>query len=79
MISNINGVNATLFGDGIYTANNPYSYHMFGGSDYGLLVARLKGRIEERNEDALGNPTERSTVDTFLGRAGMTDETCVCL
>jgi hypothetical protein len=24
--------NGSLFGDGIYTGNNPFSYHMFGGA-----------------------------------------------
>ena len=79
MVSNINGVNAALFGDGIYTANNPYSYHMFAGADHGLLVARLKGSVEARAEDIEVDPNEQLSTDTVLGRAGMSDETCVLM
>ena len=53
------------FGDGIYTGNNPFSYHAFCGGDQGLFVARLKGSTEE------------SSPDTVVGRKGDTDEVCV--
>ena len=53
------------FGDGIYTGNNPYSYHKFGGGEQCLFVARLKGCTEEPNPD------------TVLGRKGDSDEVCV--
>jgi len=51
------------FGDGVYLANNPYSYHKFCGGEQGLLVARLKGSVEQK--------------DTVLGREGDSDEVCV--
>jgi Deltex C-terminal domain len=79
--------NGSIFGDGIYTGNNMFSYHNFGGGDQGLLVARLKGAIHYANEND-GNvhsinganrrdPVGGATVDTVLGRAGGTDEVCV--
>lgn len=78
-IHNANGLNGSIFGDGIYTGNNPFSYHNFGGGDQGLLVARLKGNVEvSRNEDNLqSSGHSHSGADTVLGRAGDTDEVCV--
>jgi Deltex C-terminal domain len=67
--------NGSLFGDGIYTGNNPFSYHMFGGADLGLIVARLKGNVDVSSATSTCNVA--STADTILGRAGSTDETCV--
>jgi deltex-like protein len=54
--------NGAIFGEGIYTAENPYSYHKFGNGEQGLFVARLKGD---------------TGVDCVFGRTGNTDQVCV--
>lgn len=60
--------NGATYGNGIYTANNPYSYYQFCGGDQGLLVARLKGQTGDQNA---------SEADTVIGRSGKSDEVCV--
>jgi hypothetical protein len=66
--SNFNGA---TFGDGVYTADNPYSYWEFAGGDIGLFVLRLKG--ETRSYD----DTCDDDADTVLGRTGDTDQVTV--
>jgi deltex len=70
--------NGGTFGDGIYTGNNPFSYHAFAGSDVCLLTARLKGTTATIDEESThpANSTSR-TANTILGRAGGSDEVCV--
>ena len=65
--------NGATFGDGIYTCSNPYAYHEFAGGDVCLFVARLTGNTEVHSPGMESNPT----IDTFLGRAGDTDEVIV--
>lgn len=63
--------NGSTFGDGIYTANNPYSYHAFAGGDVCFFVARIKGQTA-----SVSSP-EAARSDTILGRIGDSDEVCV--
>jgi len=79
MIRSTNGMNGSIFGDGIYTGNNPFSYHNFGGGDIGLLVCRLKGAVEvSQNEvDIKDSGHTHETADTLIGRPNKTDEVCV--
>jgi deltex-like protein len=70
-----NHTNGAVFGDGIYTANNPFVFRHFGA--VGLLVARLKGMAvrlvpsqKEGNSDSnsvVGNkcPTTIATTGDF--------------
>jgi len=62
-----------------HTANNPFSYHNFGGGDIGLLVCRLKGAVEvsHNEEDVNDSGHSHRKADTLLGRAYQTDEVCV--
>jgi Deltex C-terminal domain/Ring finger domain len=77
--------NGATFGDGIYTGNNPFSYHEFRGGDKCLFVARLKGRthgVGQSMQDKIavansGPDPAAETADTVLGRYGDTDEVCV--
>ena len=64
--------NGAVFGDGVYTADNPYSYWQFAGGDIGLFVLRLKG-----NTQSYGGPSTTGNVDTVLGRTGDTDQVTV--
>lgn len=59
-----------IFGKGIYTANNPYSYHAFGGAPVGLFVARLKARTADFAASA------STTANTIVAHSGQTDEVC---
>jgi hypothetical protein len=70
--------NGGTFGDGIYTGNNPFSYHAFAGSDVCLMTARLKGttvNFEEQHNASTNDNGGRA--NTILGRAGGSDEVCV--
>ena len=53
------------FGDGIYTANNPFSFNYFG--PVGLLVARIKGQSIVRGQQAVRSESEVEGYDTVIG------------
>lgn len=57
--------NGATFGDGIYTACNPFAYYEFAGGETGLFVLRLKGRTEQHETSI-----ELDQADTVLGRSG---------
>ncbi|KAL9191213.1 hypothetical protein ACHAXT_000919 [Thalassiosira profunda] len=56
--------NASFFGDGIYTANNPTSFRHFG--DVGLIVGRLKGKVF-RTTKSLSSGTDIGGATTVIG------------
>lgn len=57
--------NGATFGDGIYTACNPFAYYEFAGGETGLFVLRLKGRTEQHETSS-----ELDQANTVLGRSG---------
>ena len=64
VVSNYNG---SVWGDGVYTANNPYAYQKFG--PIGLLVARLKGTSGPAKRRGCG-----FVGDTAIASAGSSNE-----
>lgn len=70
--------NGSAFGDGVYTGSNPYSHRSYG--DVGLLVARLKGKVNTRDRHwrASGGRFEQESreedFDTGTKNAGKDDE-----
>ena len=54
----------SVFGDGIYTGNNPYCFMNFGV--VGLLVARLKG-VVEMSSSRSSKASTSANVDTVIG------------
>ena len=64
VISNYNG---SAWGDGIYSANQPYAYQNFG--PIGLLVARLKGSSRPATRGGRG-----FIGDTAIANAGCSNE-----
>lgn len=68
--------NGDTFGDGVYTANNPYAYQKFADGDQGLFVARLKGSTTTQHTLSQDDDCHEQ-YDTVPGRAGRTDEGCV--
>ena len=65
--------NGATFGDGIYTASNPFAYHGFAGGEIGLFVLRLKGQAERFETST---QLTLDDADTILGR-NATDEVTV--
>ena len=53
----------SVFGDGVYTGNNPYCFRKYG--EVGLLVARIQGMV--RFVEVKGRPTMDGAFDTVVG------------
>jgi len=61
--------NGSMFGEGIYTANNPFAYHEFGGANVCYFVARVRGKSgTDKNDD---------TMNTIVGRGDSNDQVVV--
>ena len=60
-----------VFGDGIYTATNPFAFQGFGGGDTGLLVAVLLGNTQRLAHGA--NPTANlhGSINTVIGNKSL--------
>jgi deltex-like protein len=56
---------ASYFGDGVYTANNPFAFDSFG--PVGLIVARIKGRSLARGRQRVLSCSEVDVYDTIVG------------